>query len=65
MDVLANEFWTRPDINKILKRQFNEKGFMFLGKPREMNLNFGSFKIEFSIFNDSDNDKKHSFNILT
>ncbi|CAD8095313.1 unnamed protein product [Paramecium primaurelia] len=65
MDVLANEFWTRPDINKILKRQFNEKGFMFLGKPREMNLNFQSFKIEFSIFNDSDNDKKHSFNILT
>ncbi|CAK93669.1 unnamed protein product (macronuclear) [Paramecium tetraurelia] len=65
MDVLANEFWTRPDINKILKRQFNERGFMFLGKPREMNLNFASFKIEFSIFNDSDNEKKNSFNILT
>lgn len=38
---------------------------MFLGKPREMNLNIASFKIEFSIFNDGDNDKKHSFNILT
>ncbi|CAD8106192.1 unnamed protein product [Paramecium sonneborni] len=65
MDVLANEFWTRPDINKILKKQFNEKGFMFLGKPRKTNLYFGSFKIEFSIFNDSENQKNNSFHILT
>ncbi|CAK93873.1 unnamed protein product (macronuclear) [Paramecium tetraurelia] len=65
MDVLANEFWARPDINKILKRHFNEKGFKFLGKPREVKLNFAIFRIEFSIFNDSDADKKHSFNILT
>lgn len=55
---MANEFWTRPDINKILKRHLNEKGFLFLGKPRDMNLNFHSFKIEFSLFDEADPDRK-------
>lgn len=65
MDVLANEFWARPDINKILKRHFNEKGFKYLGKPRDIKLYFTSFKIEFNILNDSDNEKKHSVNKLS
>jgi len=52
MDVLANEFYPRPDINKILKRYYNENSFIYLGKPREMELFFVNYKIEFDVFSE-------------
>ena len=47
MDIVANEFYPRPDINKILKKYYNLKGFKYLGKPSDIDTKIGDYKIEF------------------
>lgn len=47
MDIVANEFYPRPDINKILKKYYNLKGFKYLGKPGDIDIKIGDYKIEF------------------
>ena len=47
MDIVANEFYPRPDINKILKKYYNLKGFKYLGKPLDIDIKIGDYKIEF------------------
>ncbi|KAM3127261.1 hypothetical protein pb186bvf_020629 [Paramecium bursaria] len=52
MDIVANEFYPRPDINKILKKYYNLKGFKYLGKPLDIDIKIGDYKIEFQVFDE-------------
>lgn len=64
MDVLANEFYPRPDINKILKKHLNESAFLYLNKPRDVYIFIRSYQIHFTVFQESPHFVRYNRNML-